>query len=1000
MGIQADSPWALLLLAPLLVYIWRMARHTPRLQGTRKLAVIATRALILLLLVALIAGVAPYRTLEQRNVVFLADRSASMKDQDAVGEWIAEAWRNKSEGDYGGILSAGLHAVVDRALSEKPLPNERQYEFRTELNDQFTDLSKGLQLGSALLREKGGGRIVLLSDGSENAGDALRGARLLKDAGIAVDVVELASALERDAAIDELQVPTALKQGETFSFQLNIQSTFTGEAEIRLFEDDRPVTTASVHLEAGENRFALQGIAKDSGFHRFRAELFAAGDEQSANNEAFAFSRVSGPPIVLIVEGVPGSSGNIEAALSASLIGHETISPEQLSVELAAYAAYDSIILHNVPATRIAEKPMEWLAKAVGDYGVGLVMLGGEDSYGLGGYFKTPVERALPVYMDLQGRKQIPSLGLVLVIDRSGSMADGKLELAKEAAMRTVELLRDVDTVGVVAFDSTPWWVVEPTPLTNRDEVLQKIQGIQAEGGTEIYMALDAGFKGLLEIDAQRKHMILLTDGQSSTSMNYKTITDAMNENLMTLSTVAVGEGSDQALLQRLANDGKGRYYFTRDQSTLPAIFSRETVLMSRTYIVDGTIAPSVGDAGNWSALFDSGVPRLQAYVATTPKEMAEVALWSPDGDPLLARWTYGAGRSVAWTSDMIGKWAPEWVQWNRFPEALTEWVKWTFPQFDGSPYRISAAMDGGSGKLIVETTGDQYETGSVSGLAAALEEEEGEAAAKRLMPVAPGRYEAQLGEMEPGAYLTQIGSLSAAEGGSAIREGTTAGFVIPYSPEYRIGNQEGSELLAQIASVTGGRKLSVEEAEEAFRFEPVKLKVPYDWSRELLVIALLLWLIDIALRRLSLPWARIAAAVALPFHSLRRTASPNPNARQRADSIGRIKQRTAEKSKFYGQESKHEPPASPKTATTTRSCNAAASVTSPNRTKSGADAVNRQPARAFNEPPSQRTPKRQDAVANEKKDRKPSSGGKPQEDAAQAATINRLLAAKNKTKR
>ncbi|MGO4374133.1 VWA domain-containing protein, partial [Paenibacillus sp. MCAF20] len=309
----------------------------------------------------------------------------------------------------------------------------------------------------------------------------------------------------------------------------------------------------------------------------------------------------------MIVEGQPQSSANVEAALSASFIGHTTIMPEQLSVELAEYASYDSIILNNVPATRIAEKPMEWLGKAVSDYGVGLVMLGGEDSFGLGGYFKTPVERALPVYMDLQGKRQIPSLGLVLVIDRSGSMSDGKLELAKEAAIRTVELMRDVDTVGVIAFDSAPWWVVEPEKLSNRDSIIERIQGIQSEGGTEIYNALQAGYEGLLEVDAQRKHMILLTDGQSATNPGYEALTDAIVEDQMTLSTVAVGDGADQALLERLAKAAKGRFYFTKDQSTLPAIFSRETVMMSRTYIVEQSFTPAVARAADWGKLWNGG---------------------------------------------------------------------------------------------------------------------------------------------------------------------------------------------------------------------------------------------------------------------------------------------------------------------------------------------------------------------------------------------------------
>nr|WP_269669435.1 VWA domain-containing protein [Paenibacillus sp. GSMTC-2017] len=510
--------------------------------------------------------------------------------------------------------------------------------------------------------------------------------------------------------------------------------------------------------------------------------------------------------------------------------------------------------------------------------------------------------------MDLQGKKQIPSLGLVLVIDRSGSMSDGKLELAKEAAMRTVELLRDVDTVGVVAFDSAPWWVVEPTKLTKRDEVLKKIQSIQPQGGTEIYTALEAGYQGLLNLEAQRKHMILLTDGQSATNLSYDIITDAMNENMMTLSTVAVGEGSDVMLLESLAKAAKGRFYFTKDQSTLPAIFSRETVLMSRTYIVDGTITPSIGDGADWRSLWKDGAPNLQAYIATTPKEMAEVALWSPDGDPLLARWTYGSGRSIAWTSDLTGKWSPDWVKWGSFPKIFAEWVKWTFPEFDRSPYSIKAEVEGGDGKLIVESTGEDYATGNGAGLWAGLQNEDSLSPLKRLMPVAPGRYEAQLDVVKPGAYLAQIGMPNDANNATSINGGTTAGFVIPYSPEYRIGDEEGPELLKGLASSTNGRELGWEDAGKSYSFEPLKNRVPFDWTRELLVIVLLLWLLDIALRRLSLPWHRISTVITAPFSRLQRsqTGIAPPNI-ESTTALTRMKKRAEERNRFYGNDSSNE---------------------------------------------------------------------------------------------
>lgn len=861
MGIQANTPWVLLLLLPWLLYIWWLARMTIRLRGTRKIISIATRALITLLLIAIAAQVQPYLAIEQRNVVFVADRSASMRADERIGEWITAAWDAKKEEDRGGIVSSGLNAAVERNITDNPLESEQGYTFRANVNNQFTDLSQGLQLAAAMLQKDGGGRIVLLSDGAENAGDVRRQARLLGDAGIAVDVVQIETALFTDAAIEELTVPAALKQGEIFTFEIAISSTVAGPAQLRLFADNTELSVTGVQLETGENRFALQSVALDPGFHRFRAEIYASGDEQQANNMAHAFSRVSGPPAVLIVEGAQSSSANIEAALQASVIRYEIIMPEQLSVELAEYAAYDSIILNNVPATRIAEKPMEWLAKAVGDYGVGLMMLGGDDSFGLGGYFKTPVERALPVYMDLQGKKQIPSLGLILVIDRSGSMSDGKLELAKEAAMRTIELLRDVDTVGVVAFDSAPWWVVEPTKLTDRESVLNKIQGIQPMGGTEIYSALNAGYEGLVELEAQRKHMILLTDGQSYTNANYGNITDAMNERNMTLSTVAVGDGADQQLLKRLAENAKGRFYFTKDQSTLPAIFSRETVMMSRTYIVEQTFTPSIGQAGDWSSLWRDGIPSINAYIATTPKETAEVALWTPDGDPLLARWPYGSGRTVAWTSDLNGKWSSNWVQWPALPKVFVEWMKWTFPQFKSAPYSISTQMDGSEAKLRVRSEAGGESVSSK--LAAGIQDQAGNNELKRLMPVAPGEYEASLSVSEPGVYLAQIGQWAE---DASIQDGITAGFVIPYSPEYRIENEDGLALLDQVAATTGGRVLDLSDPKQSFQFNPIRTRQAYDWSRELFITALMLWLFDIAIRRLSVSGARMASFLVKPL--------------------------------------------------------------------------------------------------------------------------------------
>lgn len=879
MGLHVEQPWALLLLLPTAIFAWLMIRGTMRLTGLRRASAITVRVLIMLLLIAVVAGVTPYQRTELRNVIFVADRSASLDEDEALAQWVNAAIEAKSERDRAAVVSFGLHAAVDRALTEEQAGS---FALRTEVNRSFSQISGGLQLAAGLLPD--GGRLVLLSDGEENAGDLLKQGRRLRDLGIAVDVVYLPKRMAADAALESLRVPSALKLGEKFAFEIAVTSTFAGEAELRLYEDNAEKAKVAVQLEAGENRFALQSVAGEPGFHRYRAEIYAAEDRQAQNNSAFAFSRVDGPPRVLVVEGTANSSGNIASALQASFIPYDVILPEQLPVELADYARYDSLILNNVPATRIAEAPMRNLDAAVADYGIGLVAIGGKDSYGLGGYYKTPVEKALPVYMDLKGKRQLPSLGLILVIDKSGSMDGGKLELAKEAALRTVELLRDQDTVGVIAFDSSPWWVVEPVQLSERDQVMNAIRGIQPSGGTEIHAAVEAGLHRMLDVKAQRRHIILLTDGQSASRSGYEGLISAMKRNDITMSTVAVGDGADTVLLESLAREAQGRYYFTNDQSTIPAIFSRETTMMSRTYIVENRFTPAAGQAGDWAGWLSRGLPAVDAYVATTPKETAEQVLVSPLGDPLLARWQYGSGRTVAWTSDLTGQWAKDWAAWAEFPDVFAQWVKWTFPQFAGEPYEVAAEWQGGEAKLrIRESSGHG---GTAGDLQAVVTDERGGRSEPAPIPVAPGEYEAQVKVEGPGVYLTQI-------------DGSLSGFVIPYSPEYRLSDAGGKEKLEQLAAVTGGRNLGFERPEAAFEGPRTVTKQFRDWTRPMLIVALLLWLADIAIRRISIPWARWGAYVGrlMPSRSASGTDARAASAAEAA--LGRLQARR-KKADFY----------------------------------------------------------------------------------------------------
>ncbi|MBD0379145.1 VWA domain-containing protein [Paenibacillus sedimenti] len=871
MGFQFDRIWALLLLLPIPLYIWWLWQGLYRLRGGRKKLVVILRTAVLVLLVFTLAGMQWFTLDHRKSVVFAVDKSDSVKAEARQAAWIRDAVKLRSEQDEAGVVSIGLQAAIEKSLDANQMD---AFQFSSQTNGQFSNVVAGLQLASGLLTEAKIGRVILMSDGEENVGDLLRQGTLLKDRGIKVDVVPLPAKERKDAAVESLRVPDKLFQAEAYTLEVMIRSSSAGSAQLRVFEDDREITAQGVVLNKGENRYAVQSLAKEPGFHRYRAEIYLDGDEQSANNTHYAFSKVQGPPKVLIVEGKPGISKNVEAALEAALIPFETIAPELLSNDFATYMSYESIVLNNVAATQIPQAKMEMIEQAVRDYSVGFVMLGGEDSYGLGGYFKTPIERALPVYMDLRGKREIPSLGIVLVMDKSGSMSGDKIKLAQEAASRTVDLLRDKDTVGVLGFDSSPHWYVEPQKLSDKEGIVNKINSIPADGGTEIYTAVEQAYEKLSKVDAQRRHIILLTDGQSSTNQSYEALTARMQKDNITMSTVAIGTDADQVLLGQLAEQAKGRYYAAVDQTTIPAIFSREAVLISRTYVVNQPFVPAYAAGADWRNILGQGLPALNGYIATTAKEAAEVVLTSPEPDPILARWQYGAGRSVAWTSDVTGAWSGNWVTWPGFAPMLTQIIKWTFPQFQSSPLELSSHLSGNEVTLEARSAAGSGEAHGE--LRAVVTDESLGSQEVAFTPTAPGEYLVKLPVDKSGVYLAKTELLAEGSGEGTEKRivgSATSGFVIPYSPEYRITDGQGLSKLKQLAELTGGRMLSLEHPEEAYAFASAAQKRLSPISDYLLMAALLLLLLDIAARRISVPPGLLARAAA----SLRRAAPAGP---------------------------------------------------------------------------------------------------------------------------
>ena len=852
--------WLLLIIPPL-AGLALLGRRWPT--RARFWTGLVLRTLLFLALVLSLAGMQVRTPADQFTVVFVVDASDSVpaEEQARAVEFIRAALREMPRGDRAAVVVFGADALVERLASE-----ERGLAVLESVPDTTrTDIAAALQLAMALFPAEGAKRLVLLSDGQENVGQALDQAQLAAVRDVQIVVVPLGGPPTGvEVLFDSLEAPADVRQGQRFELTAHLRSTARVAATLRVFADGKLVHSQNVSLREGSNRFLIPLEAGEPGFHRYRAQIVPEADTLLQNNEAAAFTIVHGPPRVLLVEGSAGEADNLAAALSGAQIPAEVVTPAQMPVELAELASYDAVILINVPAKALPQGSMETLVAYVRDLGRGLGMIGGENAYGAGGYLRTPLEKALPVDMDVRSKEKTPNLALVLAVDKSGSMgrchcAGGpldqayqrvesglpKVDIAKDAIMRAAEVLGPLDYLGVVAFDEKARWALEVGQLVGFDQIETAIGGIRAEGQTNIFAGLSVAEESLRDTDARIKHIILLTDGWSL-SGDYAALVEQMKEEGITLSVVAAGGGSAD-YLRDLADQGGGRYYPAPSIHDVPQIFLKETVTAVGSYIIEEPFLPLPGVPSPLLKGLDvSRLPLLLGYNGTTPKDTAHVALFTARGDPLLATWQYGLGRAAAWTSDAKGQWATEWVKWDEFSRFAAQFVGWLLPQPQSEGMDARVTLDGAQAVVTVEAVDDQGQPRNFLDGIATLIGPDLKTIKAELRQTAAGRYEGQVELAQPGTYVVQI---ALSEDDQPVGQ-RTAGLVVPYSPEYRALDADPSRL-HELARTTGGAVLSQPAA--AFVHDlPATEQAHQVWPTLLLTIALLFPL-DVALRRVML---------------------------------------------------------------------------------------------------------------------------------------------------
>lgn len=841
-------PWALagLLLLPLLRHWGRTSLVTA--SDARLRASLIVRCVIFALLVLALSDPRWQALTEEIQVIWLVDASRSVD-----GEAVKKAADLYKAGGAHGAKESWI-AFGGRGLTVNAVEGLSEVS-REAVNDRETDLAGALKLAEASFAPGKVKTVALVTDGIETLGDAGALVEQLKRADIRIYSFAAAPPDNPEVLVRAVNAPRQVRAEEPFRVDVEVSSNRETTADVAVFRNGVKVAARSERLQQGTSRFEFTQVLRgDERMAEISAEVKGGTDTIADNNRSSAIVQTEGLSKVLVLADKPDQVRFLAWALKQEGILLDARPAAGAPLALADLQNYDLVILDNVPATSLSREQMALMAAWVRDFGGGLLMTGGDQAFGLGGYYRTPVEEILPVRCDFEKENETPSLGIVFVIDRSGSMSGEKIEMAKEAAKASLELLSSRDYAGVVAFDNEAFWVAELQSAADKGGIAQRISSIQEGGGTNLAPGMELALQALRSSPAKLRHAILLTDGVSTPGPFYELATQMAGEKI-TVSTVAVGGDADTQLLQQIANWGSGRFYLAEDPRTAPQIFAKETMTASKSAIQEAPFVPiSIRPADFLAGVSFENAPFLLGYVTTRPKPTAEVWLGTEKNEPLLATWRYGLGQAGAWTSDARNRWAVEWLRWEGFGKFWAQLVRKLSRPAAVRKFPVSIEREGGEFVLRADAVDALGRfAGGIEG-EAVVSAPDGSGAKIALKKIAPGRFEARWLAAMTGAYHVQVTFTKSGEVVDRQALSATAGYPAEFLPA-----APNVYLLGALANETGGALNPSPSALWEDKRRAMEDRELWPW---LAALALLLFVGDVALKR----WPRPA-----------RTAPPAP---------------------------------------------------------------------------------------------------------------------------
>ncbi len=937
MNLRFDQPELLglgLLCVPLAVLGWRWLATMDRLRRT---TVLLLRTAVILALVVMLAGPRTVREHHNLTVIGVLDLSGSVQrfaqlsagadsqwrsNVEHLREWFRLATQTKAPDDrFGLIVFDGRATVISVPVKGRYIDDNLDVRVL-----EGTNIADAIQLALAMFPADTGKRIVLLSDGNETQGNALAAARQAAAGssagskaaegagwGVPIDVAPITYSLSGDVQVVRVEAPPTARPGQTVTLRIVLNATQPIDGRLILRHEGEPVdlngalegASRPISVPSGQSVHLAQVVLGGTPINRFEAvfEPNDPGDDILLdNNRAEAFTATPSRGMVLVLDRHASQHPNILArTLQQAGIPARAQPPHALGEDLLSLQRYDLIILDNVAAYELSTRQHELLGRYVHDLGGGLIMIGGEQSFGAGGWNGTALEAVLPLELDPPKELKLASAALVLVLDKSGSMnlqvagaRASQQQIANEAAAMAIESLHSESLVGVVTFD---FFAKVHVPLQRNDDpqrIAQQVRGITSDGGTNLAPALREAHRMLNDVNAQKKLVVCLSDGRSHTT-DLDDIVNAMAASNIKLTTIAVGDNADEQTLRRLAELGGGKFYLVRNPRTLPRVLVDSVQVINKPLLKEVPFVPIVQPTGSTLAMGMGSAPILDGLVITARRgdPTVTVEMTHPDGEPLLAHWQAGLGRVAAFTSDADGHWSHRWIDWPGYATFWAQLVRTiTRPATNPDTELITVIKDG---RLLITLEAATKDKGFLNYLEVdgVVYRPTGDALPVRLRQTAPGRYETSVDATAPGSYIVALSPRR----GSRRMAPVIGGASQSARAEFRRFDSN-TPLLEQIAQITGGRRLDISQPTKVDLFDrsamPGSLSALPAWQT-ILWLALALVLLDVANRRLAWDFGLLrrlllqaVARVAPGRLRGREAAATLATLRQVSDSVGR----------------------------------------------------------------------------------------------------------------